>query len=158
MGSSAQRMQKVHLVVNLSLWRLFGKGGGRVTRFTICVGKYVLLDQFREGGRALSENADGRDCAKSHSAGMPYTRLEFLLRNDNEKTNQFRYTCGRGWGSVSIGNSPRRLNDESLGCGHVCVVVVRRLPLPFRQRGREGVAQLIGFKFIFWVATSSPLL
>ena len=77
MGSSAQRMQKVHLVVNLSLWRLFGKGGGRVTRFTICVGKYVLLDQFREGGRALSENADGRDCSKSHSAGMPYTRLEF---------------------------------------------------------------------------------
>ena len=52
-GSSAQRMQKVHLVVNLSLWRLFGKGGGRVTRFTICVGKYVLLDQFREGGPYL---------------------------------------------------------------------------------------------------------
>ena len=75
------------------------KRGGRVTRFTICVGKYVLLDQFREGGRALSENADdGRDCAKSHSAGMPYTRLEFLLRNDNEKANQFRCTCGRGIG------------------------------------------------------------
>ena len=53
MGSSAQRMQKVHLVVNLSLWRLFGKGGGRVTCFTICVGKYVLLDQFREGGPYL---------------------------------------------------------------------------------------------------------
>ena len=29
------------------------KRGGRVTRFTICVGKYVLLDQFREGGPYL---------------------------------------------------------------------------------------------------------
>ena len=71
--------------------------------------------------------------------------------------------------SVTVGAALQRLNrkirpdvrmmNHWVGWVWVCVCLcVLLFGDCFCPSGSEGVAQLIGFKFIFWEATSSPLL